>query len=112
MYSVVYNVDRNFPGSAGTLGKPVEQVTDPLVLVANVDLKAGDVIRTGHLSHGSATCHANNPLTGPFSDQGELVGRVAARDIPAGTTITGSYLMPLAPSQMAAKLRNFWQKCR
>ncbi len=84
----------------------------PVVLESSVLLKAGEIIQPKHLQPGRDRCIAYNPLTGPFSHHTDLVGRVAARDIPAGTVITGSYLLPLAPSQMEARLRNFWRKCR
>jgi len=77
-----------------------------------VELKPGDVVRGEHLTKGLAACLADNPITGPFSDANDIIGRVVATAIPVGTVITGAYLVALGPAQMDARLRNFWRRCK
>ncbi len=99
-------------GDAQPLVQLQPKIKDPFALETSLALKAGDVIKATDLRKSQVRCSAYNPLTGPFSDLSDVAGRVAARDIPAGTIITGAYLLPLAQPQMIARLGNFWRKCR
>ena len=112
MHSLASTTDFSVPLNPVPAPQAKRKAPGPVVLEAGVDLYPGDVLRVEHVRKGRAHCLADNPLTGPFSDASDLVGRVVAREIPEGTTITGMYLAPLGPSQMATRLRNFWRKCK
>lgn len=83
------------------------------VFYAKIALKPGRVIQPTDLSRSRSETfgHAFNPITGPFDDQSELVGRVVVQEISAGTVITGAYLVPLSPVQQQNALRRFWTRC-
>lgn len=109
MYSLVQTIPIELQDSDPIFRKPTKT---PLVLQTRIDLKPGDVLRPENLCTGSTQCHADNPITGPFSNANDIIGRVVATDLAAGTTITGTFLQPLGPMQMESRLRNFWRRCR
>lgn len=109
MYSCAYTTNIEPQKSDAIFKKPRK---NPLVLVTRIDLKPGDIIRSESVSTGKAQCLADNPITGPFSDANDIIGRVVEIDLPAGTVITGAFLQPLGPVQMETRLRNFWRRCR
>jgi len=109
MYSCAYTTNVDPQSSDSIFRKPRK---NPFVLETRVDLKPGDILKTENVCNGKAQCLADNPITGPFSDANEIIGRVVAIDLPAGTVITGAFLQPLGPMQMETRLRNFWRRCR
>lgn len=109
MYSCAQTINTEPQSPTSVFKKPRK---NPLVLETRIDLKPGDVLRPDNVCTGNAQCLADNPITGPFSDANDIVGRVVAVDLPAGTVITGAFLQPLAPMQMESRLRNFWRRCR
>ncbi|MBX9668311.1 MAG: hypothetical protein K2X93_11855 [Candidatus Obscuribacterales bacterium] len=99
-----------------SLSRPIGQVFSqpaprPKALIVRSSLCPGDVIREEHVTRGSMKCLADNPLTGPFSQADDVIGRVVRNPLPEGTIITGDYLVPLAPAQVSARLGRFWRKC-
>lgn len=109
MYSLAQTKQTETQASDCIFRKPRK---NPFVLETRIDLKPGDVIRSENVCTGKAQCLADNPITGPFSDSNDIIGRVVAIDMPAGTVITGVFLQPLGPMQMESRLRNFWRRCR
>ncbi len=97
------------PTAIGQVFSP--PVARPQALVARTLLNPGQMICEEHVAKGEVKCLADNPLTGPFSQADDVVGRVVEKTLPEGTVITGEYLVPLAPSQVSARLGRFWRKC-
>ena len=83
------------------------------VVEAKISLKPGRIIQPTDLMRRKSytTGHAFNPITGPFNDQSELVGRVVTQEISAGEVITGAHLVPLSLLAQQNALRRFWTRC-